>query len=76
MRFGVLERGRVSRRGDRAAVLRAAVRAGCTIDKSGRHIIIKTPGGHRIVASGSPSDVNADHNLKKDLRRAGVELEV
>lgn len=63
----------MSRRGDWNAVLRAAKRAGCMVRKRG-HYVIRTPSGARIVCSHSPSDVNAVHRLRRDLRDAGVSV--
>lgn len=55
-------------------MLRRARRAGCTVDRRGRHVTVTTPDGPRITASSSPSDVNAARGLKRDLVKAGVAL--
>ena len=59
---------------DQRAMLRRAQRAGCKVDRSGRHVTVTTPNGTRITAASSPSDVNAARNLRRDLVRAGVAL--
>lgn len=64
----------MSRRGDYEEILRAAKRAGCTVEKTSRHVKIRTPGGAVIMASSSPSDVNAGRQLSRDLARHGVSV--
>ena len=59
---------------DQRAMLRRARRAGCKVDRRGRHVTVTTPDGPRITASSSPSDVNAARGLKRDLVKAGVPL--
>lgn len=57
---------------DQTATLRRATKAGCMITRRGSHIMVTTPNGGRVVASSTPSDVNASRNLRKDLLRVGV----
>lgn len=59
---------------DFKAVIRRAERAACKVEHSRKHMWIIAPNGARVLASVSPSDVNAVHNLRRDLERAGVEL--
>lgn len=71
---GAPEAAGVSRRGDHRALIRAALRAGCRLVRQGRHTVLRTPTGERVVTAGTPSDVNAVRNLRRDLERAGVTL--
>ena len=59
---------------DQHAMIRRATKAGCTVEHRGSHIMIKTPNGGLVVASGTPGDVNASRQLQRDMRRAGVVL--
>jgi hypothetical protein len=65
----------VSARSDHAAIVAAAIRAGCVKVRDRRHIILRTPSGAMVTVSRSPSDHRAADNLRKTLRRAGVEIE-
>lgn len=66
--------GKASR--DVRDILRAAVAAGCVVTLTGGgHYRIATPGGGLVFASASPSSgARVAHNIRADLRRAGVDL--
>jgi predicted RNA binding protein YcfA (HicA-like mRNA interferase family) len=64
----------MSARSDHAAIVRAAIRAGCVKVRDGKHVILRAPNGTRVVVSRSPSDHRAADNLRAMLRRAGVEV--
>ncbi len=57
-----------------AELVRKAESAGCRVERTRRHLRIVAPNGKRITASRSPSDVNAVHQLRRDLEKAGVAL--
>ena len=60
---------------DHAAVIAAAIRAGCVVVRNRKHLVLKAPGGALIVTSRTPSDHRATENLRCTLRKAGVEID-
>jgi len=57
---------------DYVALIKEAQKAGAVVRQGRRHLKITTPDGRLIVASLSPSDRKAHHNLRAELRRAGL----
>lgn len=60
---------------DSRAVLKRAVRAGCTVEiTNSQHVKVTTPSGAIIRTGLTSSDHRAHRYLERDLRRAGVEI--
>jgi hypothetical protein len=58
---------------DYQALINEARKAGATVRQSPRgHLKIILPNGNLVVASLSPSDRKAHHNLRAELRRQGL----
>lgn len=60
---------------DAKAVLRKAIKAGCTVEiTNGTHVRITTPSGAVVRTGLTSGSSRAGVYLRADLRRAGVDL--
>lgn len=58
---------------DMRALVKAALAAGCTLERRTKHLALRLPNG-QLVTVASNRNSRADRNLRAALRRAGVQI--
>lgn len=65
----------MSKKKEAKAFVRALLKQGCTVERTGGgHLKVTTPGGEMVYTGSTPSDLRSWLNARARLRRAGVDL--